>query len=116
MSSIDSLDVQTVEVTSFDAEHNQMEMIAKMAAQVLSKHYPNHWWMIGWAPGAVLVIKLGGADAQYGYTVDAAKAASISELEHAIMYGGGELLERLNLPRGAWNGEEFKADYQGTLQ
>jgi len=113
---VSDLDVQTVEVTSVDKEHHQMETIAKMAAQILSKHYPNHWWMIGWAPGAVLVIKLGGADAQYGYTVDAGKAASISELEHAIMYGGGELLERLNLPRGAWNGEEFNANYQGVLQ
>lgn len=99
-------DIQKVEETPHE-ENQQMELIAKMAAMVLSKHYANYLWMTGWLPGNVLVIKLGGADNRYGFTVDAAKAGSISELEHAIMYGGGELLERLNLPRRAWQGEEY---------
>ena len=116
MNADDTIDVQTVEATSFDKEHNQMEMMAKLAAQLLSKHYANHWWMVGWAPGMTLVIKLGGADAQYGYTVDCAAAASISMLEKAIVFGGGELLERLGLRRGAWDGEEFKPDYQGAVR
>lgn len=98
-------DIQTVEVTSVDDESQHMEMMAKLAAQKLTQHYPNHVWMVGWAPGMALVIKYMGADARYGYTVDAAKASSISELEHAIVMGGGELLERLGMPRGAWNGE-----------
>ena len=98
-------DIQTVEVISTDAESNQMEMLAKLAAQRLTQHYPNHVWMVGWAPGMALIIKYMGADARYGYTVDAAKASSISELEHAIVMGGGELLERLGMPRGAWDGE-----------
>ena len=110
------VDIETVEVTSFDKEHNQMEMMAKLAAQVLTRHYPNHMWMVGWAPGMTLIIKLGGADARYGFTVDAARAASISEYEHAVMYGGGELLERLGMARGAWNGEDFGKTYEGAVQ
>ena len=107
------VDIQRVEATP-DAENQQMELIAKMAAMVLSKHYANYAWMTGWAPGAVLVIKLMGADNRYGFTIDASKAASISELEHAVMYGGGELLERLGLPRRAWDGEEYIGrKYQG---
>jgi|GEM_PF-2215067 len=99
-------DIQTVEVTSNDgAEDPQMELIAKMAAQKLSQHYPNHIWMVGWAPGMTLVIKNMAMDARYGYTVDAGRAASVSQLEHAIMMGGGELLERMGMPRGAWDGE-----------
>ena len=99
-------DIQTVEVTSRDSgEDSQMELIAKLAAQKLSQHYPNHIWMIGWAPGMTLVIKNMAMDARYGYTVDAGRAASISELEHAIMLGGGELLERMGMTRGAWDGE-----------
>jgi len=98
-------DIQTVDSTP-DAENSQMELIAKLAAQKLTLHYPNHLWMVGWAPGMTLVIKLMSIDdGRYGYTVDAARAATTSELEHAVVMGGGELLERCGVPRGAWNGE-----------
>ena len=83
-----------------------MELIAKMAASTLSRHYPNHVWMVGWAPGRTLVVKnMAIDDGRYGFTVDAHRAATVSELEHAIMVAGGELLERCGVPRGAWNGE-----------
>lgn len=83
-----------------------MELIAKLAASTLSVHYPAHVWAVGWAPGRTLVIKnLAIDDGRYGFTVDAHKAATVSELEHAIMLGGGELLERCGVPRGTWNGE-----------
>lgn len=98
-------DIQTVDATP-DSENSQMELIAKMGASVLSRHYPNHVWMVGWAPGMTLVIKnMAISDGRYGFTVDAARAASVSELEHAIMVGGGELLERCGVPRGSWDGE-----------
>ena len=109
-------DVQTFDVTP-DAENGQMELVARLAATTLSRHYPNHLWMVGWAPGMTLVIKnMSIRDGRYGYTVDAAKAASVSELEHAIMLGGGELLERCGAPRGAWDGQfmelqDFGGDY-----
>jgi hypothetical protein len=107
-------DIRTVEVTSDDPENAQMELIAKMAAHVLTNHYPNHLWAIGWAPGMTLVIKYLGADQRYGYTIDAAKAASVSQLEHAIVMGGGELLERLGMKRGAWDGELPDQQYTGV--
>src|ERR1700746_2458277 len=78
-------DVQTVEVTSVDAESSQMELVAKLSAQLLSRHYPNHIWMIGWAPGMTLVIKHMMGDNRYGFTVDAGKAATISELEKSVV-------------------------------
>ena len=98
-------DIQTVEITSVDEESRQMEMMAKLAAQLLSKHYTNHLWAIGWAPGMTLVVKYLGADQRYGYTIDVAAAHSISDFEHAVVMAGGELLERLGMPRGAWDGE-----------
>jgi hypothetical protein len=101
---MDGLDIQTVESTP-DAENSQMELIAKLAATVLSRHYPAHLWAVGWAPGLTLVIKNMAMDGRYGFTIDAAKAASVSELEHAVMLAGGELLERMGMKRGAWNGE-----------
>jgi hypothetical protein len=98
-------DIQVVDTTP-DAENSQMELVAKMAAQVLSTHYPDHIWMVGWAPGRTLIIKnMAISDGRYGFTIDAAKAASISELEKAVVYGGGELLERCGVKRGAWDGE-----------
>ena len=94
-------DVQTVDATP-DVENTQMELIAKMAASTLSSHYPNHVWMVGWAPGRTLVVKnMAIDDGRYGFTVDAHRAATVSELEHAIMVAGGELLERLGRHRGA---------------
>jgi len=112
----DLLDIQTVEITSHDKESQQMELVAKMAATLLSRHYANHLWMIGWAPGAVLVIKHMAGDNRYGFTVDAGKAATISELEHAIVMGGGELLERMGMARGAWDGEGFGLKYEGATK
>lgn len=101
----DDLDIQVVESTP-DPENEQMHLIAKMAASTLGNHYPEHLWAVGWAPGRTLVIKLMSMhDSRYGYTVDAAKAATVSELEHSIMIGGGELLERCGAPRGRWGGE-----------
>jgi hypothetical protein len=30
--------------------------------------------------------------------------------------GGGELLERMGLPRGAWDGEKIGLEYQGMKE
>jgi hypothetical protein len=101
----DSADFATLDVTP-DIENNQMELFAKLAAQRLTEHYPNHLWMVGWAPGLTLIIKnMGIDDGRYGFTVDVARAGSISEVEKAVIFGGGELLERCGAPRGAWDGQ-----------
>jgi hypothetical protein len=99
-------EIATVDVTHADAENSQMELIAKLAAQTLSNHYPAHLWMVGWAPGRTLVVKnMAIDDGRYGFTVDAHRAATVSELERNIVRAGGELLERCGVPRGAWDGE-----------
>ena len=102
------IDVQTVQVDSagvLDPEWAAMEVVAKKAAILLSKVYANHWWMIGTAPGGVLCIKHGEGDSRFGFTIDVPAAHSASDLEKAIIMGGGELLERMGLARGArdWN-------------
>lgn len=98
-------DIQTVDSTP-DKENAQMELIAKMAAGILSTHYKHHVWMVGWMPGGALVIKnMAIDDGKYGFTVDCQKAATVSEIEKAVVYGGGELLERCGAPRGSWDGQ-----------
>lgn len=103
MSDVDSA---LVEQTT-DPENSLMSQVAKGAAQILSHHYPNHLWAIGWAPGLTLIIKLmtaPGAD-KYGITIDIAKSISDTDAAVKIMRAGGELLERAGMKRGAWDGQ-----------
>lgn len=106
-------DIQTVEVTS-DAENVEMEVIAKSAAEILSKAYANHWWMVGWAPGMNLVIKHGMGDNRFGYSLHVPSCHSASDFGKQVIRGGGELLERMGLPRGAWNGDDQAQQYDGA--
>lgn len=105
------IDVATVEITSWDADTVAMEAKAKEVAQILATTYPDHPWAVGWAPGAVLVVKHMAGEAKYGYTIDLASQFSASELAHCAMLAGGELLERMGMSRGRWNGE-FGNQYQ----
>lgn len=99
-------DIATVEVTSIDSEHFAMEAKAREVAQVLTNAYPCYPWAIGWHPGMVLCVKLLiNKDFNYGFTIDAAKSFSASNLANMAKMAGGELLERLGMKRGAWNGE-----------
>lgn len=109
---IDNVDIQTIEHTSIDHETIEMEARAKSAAETLSKHYPRHLWAVGWAPGMTLIVKNMGMDARYGFTIDAAKSFSASDLDRTVMLAGGELLERMGMVRGAWNGE-FATEVEG---
>lgn len=108
----DFLDIQTIDMTP-DPENAKMEMLAKLSCQVLGRHYPLHAWSVSWAPGYTLSVKNLAMDQRYGFTVDALKAPSISVLEHAIMIAGGEILERMGMKRGAWNGE-FADNVEGV--
>ncbi len=102
----DPADIQTVEITSYDHETIAMEGKAKEVAQILTTTYPNYPWMIGWAPGGVLVVKLMiNPDNNYGFTIDTASSFSASHLSHMAKLAGGELLERLGMSRVKWNGE-----------
>jgi hypothetical protein len=99
-------DIQVAEVTSIDNESVEMELRAKQVAEALTKAYPNHLWAVGWAPGMTLVVKnMAIDDGRYGYTIDAARSFSASDLQHSAVTAGGELLERCGVRRGAWDGE-----------
>jgi hypothetical protein len=99
------VDVQTVEVTSVDNESVEMEVKAKEVATLLCKTYPDHPWMVGWAPGMALVVKHMAGDSRYGFTIDARTVTTPKQLAHMAMLAGGELLERMGMSRGRWNGD-----------
>jgi hypothetical protein len=96
-------EIETVEITSDD--ELDMEVKAKEVTQTLTQHYPNHVWMVGWAPGRTLIVRNMLFNAKYGYTIDGTKELSAKELSHAAVCAGGELLERMGMTRGAWDGE-----------
>ena len=102
-------DIAVAELTSIDNESIEMEYKAKQCAETLSQHYPAHLWMVGWAPGMTLVVKnMAIDDGRYGFTIDAANAATASELTRMAVMAGGELLERCGVKRGKWDGEFMK--------
>jgi len=105
-------DLQTVDITSYDNETVEMEHRAKEVAQTLCQHYPDHLWCVGWAPGMTLVVKNMAIPGNYGYTIDAAKSFSASDLAKLAMRAGGELLERCGLPH-RWNGQ-FAEKLEGS--
>ena len=107
-------DIQRVENTSTDKESIQMEVKARAVAEILTKHYPNHPWAVGWAPGMTLVVKHLAGDSRYGYTIDGTKALTAKQLSHMAMVAGGELLERMGMERKAWDGEQFGNKYEGA--
>lgn len=107
-------DVQTVEVTP-DAENASMETLAKEVAHVLTNNYPNYPWVVGWMPGAALVVKLLlNPDYNYGYTIDCRGGLSAWRLSYEAKMAGGELLERLGLPIGAWDGAMPEKNIDGV--
>lgn len=99
------------EITSTD----ELDMIQKArdVTESLSRHYPNHLWMVGWAYGNILVVKNAAVSHKYGFTIDAANSYSSSQLSHAAVMAGGELLERCGMKRGAWDGQ-FAEKLEGS--
>jgi hypothetical protein len=111
----DDVDIQLAELTSTDDESVEMEAKAKEVCAVLSRHFPNHLWAVGFVPGMTLVVKnMGISDGRYGFTIDATKSFSSSDLAHMAMLAGGELLERCGVRRGAWNGEFMHLEDKST--
>jgi len=76
--------------------------LAKMVAEILTDVYPVHMWHVGWQGGAI-VIKHAATDNRFGFILP--REFSYSELRRNVLLGGGELLERAGLTRGAWDGE-----------
>jgi len=107
-------DIRTVQVSK-DKENAVMELLAKSVAETLTKNYPNYPWVVGWLPGHALAVKLLlNPDFNYGYTIDCRGGMSAWRLAHEAKMAGGELLERLDLPRGAWDGSMPEKNIEGV--
>lgn len=107
-------DVQVVERTPH-AENASMEALAKEAAMTLTRNYPAYPWVVGWMPGEALVVKLLlNPDYNYGYTIDCRGGLTAFKLAYEAKMAGGELLERLGLPIGKWDGQMPEKNIEGV--
>ena len=107
-------DIQTVEITSVDKETAEMEYRSKMIAEVVSRTYPRYPWMVQWHSGGDVSVKLMlSPDTNWGYIIDTDQCSNYKKLTEVAVRAGGELLERLNMPRGTWNGDMPKQNYEG---
>lgn len=71
----------------------------RMIGETLEAHYPGWLWYVE-VRGGVAIIKSMHANPRYGYTLNlVADHYSASDLAKQVLRAGGELLERLNMPR-----------------
>jgi|SRR3974390_1481932 len=95
--------IQTAEITSLD--EIDMEVVAKHVAETLCKHYPDHFWVVGWHLGNNIVIKNMAVSTQIGRVIHYPDCADWGDLEKRVMRAGGALLELAGMDRGRWDGE-----------
>lgn len=81
----------------------QDEVLAREAAELLHRHYPNHMWAVfvnSTKTGGVMVIKNLMISSLYGYVLHLKNVYADPTLK-SVLKAGGEILERANLRRGA---------------
>lgn len=76
---------------------------AKAVADKLSVTYPNHLWAVAWQ-GKALVVKNLAISGFYGMVLEDAQKHSLKYIERDAVLKSGELLERADMKRGAWDG------------
>ena len=94
-------------------ERSQMEK-AKQICAILEKHYPNHYWIVGFQSDALIIRHLAIANAMtfatgkegFGALLPKDRLGTPKELERTVVKFGGSLLEAFKLPRGAWDGRD----------
>ena len=89
--------------------------LAKTIGDTLEKHYPGWAWQINVKSeanaGVINVISAVLNDwtpKMYGYVLHLGKLGSHKDIVHKAVVAGGELLERANMPRDRWSGQEPK--------
>lgn len=81
--------------------------LALELSALLNNHFPNHQWMVHVnSQGGVIDIKNGTISGQYGYRIKPGKLTH-DALKHAVIIGGGEILERANVRRGRFDEAEM---------
>lgn len=81
--------------------------MAKEVAETLHAHYPGHLWAVTIRDGA-LVIKNLYLSSLWGMVLHIANITDASIRRKKVIRAGGEFLERANLRRGKYDGQDVK--------
>lgn len=86
--------------------------IAKAISEKLARVYPNHYWLVSFTGGALIVrhvliaslvaVKTGKEG--FGSLLPRAKIGTVHDAVRVAVKHAGALLEAFKLPRGAWDG------------
>lgn len=85
-------------------------VLAKEMADALHQHYPGHLWGVN-VEGAqgMAYVRLLSVSGRYGFKLRLPANYSASEFRARVVRGGGEILERYRLTRGAANADQLAA-------
>lgn len=81
--------------------------MAKEVAETLHAHYPGHLWAVTIRDGA-LVIKNLYLSSLWGMVLHIANITDAAVRRKRVIRAGGEFLERANLRRGKYDGQDVK--------
>ena len=89
--------------------------LAKSIGDTLEFHYPGWGWQVNVKSelnqGVINVTSAvlnDGVHKLWGYVLHLGKLGSHKDITHKAIVAGGELLERANMPRSRWEGQEVK--------
>ena len=94
------------------SESRDLELAQAISVE-LAKHYPNHYWLVSFAGGNLIVrhvliaslITLETGREGFGSLLPRDKIGTVHEACATAVIFAGALLEAFLLPRGAWDGE-----------
>jgi hypothetical protein len=90
--------------------------VCKQVGDELERHYPGWMWMVSVPPkGGVVQIRSGYMDPRQGFVVKLVASYSASHLAREAVRAGGELLERVNMPRSKYEYDREMAASNKTL-
>jgi hypothetical protein len=90
------------------AEHDRDDGLAQQCLTLLCKAYPGHGWWIR-ITGGIIFIQILGMTKNHGMSLHYKKVLIDPEtLRKAVLFSGGELLERAGLTRGAKTDETVR--------
>lgn len=82
----------------------------QQVGDALERHYPGWMWMVASPPKSGMVfVKSGFMDPAYGFKLNLPRSYSASDLAHEAVLAGGELLERVGMPRSKYDFDRERA-------
>jgi len=104
--------VRDSDVEEHDPQAARKLFLAKTTGELLEQHYSGHAWMVrvemGKTGGLISISIPAIMGNLYYFNIQLSTADSPEAFKKKILHAGGEILERFNLPRGAFSEVEWK--------